>query len=65
VRFTVDPVKCSGHGRCYTVAPRVYSSDDEGYNSERGVALPVPDGLEDEALAGAAGCPERAIQIED
>jgi len=62
VRIEVDPGTCTGHGRCYTLAPDVYESDDDGYCATRG--LDVPPGLEEQAEAGARNCPERAIRVE-
>ena len=31
MRLVVDAAKCSGHGRCYTVAPDLLEADDEGF----------------------------------
>ena len=30
MRVRVDRKKCTGHGRCYVLAPEVYQHDDEG-----------------------------------
>jgi ferredoxin len=62
VRVTIDGHRCAGHGRCYTVAPEVFESDDEG----RGVVivpLPRTDDLARAARQAAANCPESAIDI--
>jgi ferredoxin len=61
MRIEVDPGACTGHGRCYTLAPEVYESDDDGYCAIR--TLDVPAGLEEQATLGAKNCPERAITI--
>ena len=61
MRIVVDPDACTGHGRCYTLAPEVYESDDDGYCATR--ELEVPEALEAPARRGAAGCPERAITV--
>jgi ferredoxin len=58
VRIEVDGDTCTGHGRCYTVAPEVFESDDDGYCATRG--LEVPPG---QARLGARNCPERAIAV--
>ena len=57
----VDGERCTGHGRCYSVAPRVYDADDEGH----GLALltEVPDELRTEARLAAGECPEGAILL--
>jgi ferredoxin len=61
MRIEVDPEACTGHGRCYTLAPDVYEPDDDGYCATR--SLDVPAGLEEQATIGAKNCPERAITI--
>lgn len=63
MRLEIDVDVCTGHGRCYTRAPRIVEPDDEGFP----VRL-VPDGdlpaelLEDARLA-ASSCPEGAIKL--
>jgi ferredoxin len=61
VRITVDAEACVGHGRCYALAPDVYAPDDRGHCEL--LADEVPPELEDQARAGEANCPERAITI--
>ncbi|MGE3621071.1 MAG: ferredoxin [Acidimicrobiia bacterium] len=65
MKITVDAVLCSGHGRCYSVAPDLLEPDDEGFVSIRGASLDVPVGMEDAARKAAGWCPERAITIVD
>ncbi len=63
MRITVDREACTGHGRCYTVAPEVYEADDDGY-----CVIPneiVPAGRERQAELGARNCPEDAIAVHD
>ena len=31
----VDPDRCVGHGRCYTLAPKVFDADDVGHSAIR------------------------------
>jgi ferredoxin len=62
MKVRVDTEHCQGHARCHSVAPRVYFLDDLGFNALVG-ETEVPVSLEDDARAGAAACPERAIQI--
>ncbi len=63
MRVKVDEVKCTGHGRCYTVAPEVYESDENGFNSQRGEVIEVPKRDRDAALLGVESCPEGAILV--
>ncbi|HEX8803133.1 MAG TPA: ferredoxin, partial [Acidimicrobiales bacterium] len=56
VRVHIDPDVCTGHGRCYTLAPEVFDADDDGYGTVR--ATDVPAALAEQARIGARACPE-------
>ncbi|HXQ90092.1 MAG TPA: ferredoxin [Acidimicrobiales bacterium] len=62
MRITLDTGLCQGHGRCYTLAPDLFDSDDLGHC----VLLvdEVPAGHEDEARTGVDNCPEHALTLE-
>jgi ferredoxin len=62
MRVTVDRNRCAGHGRCYMVAPDVFTDDEDGYGR------PALEGeLAPEAVTSAhravGSCPEQAIAI--
>ena len=61
MQIVINGELCTGQGRCYTVAPTVFQSDDDGYGHVK--AEMVPTDLEDEAKLGLASCPERAITV--
>ena len=69
----LDRDKCEGHGRCYSLAPELFESDDEGYGVVRGestgspasAAAEVPAQLARSAALAVANCPEYAIEIID
>lgn len=63
MRITLDRTRCTGHGRCYTVAPEVFDADDDGYGVLR--TSDVAPGDEGPARRGAANCPEDAISLEE
>ena len=63
MRIHIDENLCSGHGRCYTLEPSVFQSDEDGFPVQRGADVDVPEGLEDAARRGVANCPEGAISI--
>lgn len=63
MRVRLDRDACTGHGRCYSLAPAVFESDDEGHSVV--IADDVPEHLEAPARTAAANCPESAITIED
>ncbi|ODU06846.1 MAG: hypothetical protein ABS81_03340 [Pseudonocardia sp. SCN 72-86] len=58
LRIAIDYDRCTGHGRCYMLAPELFDADDEGR----------PFLLDDEpadhdagARAAVRNCPEAAI----
>jgi ferredoxin len=59
-RFSIALDLCQGHGRCYSLAPDFFDSDDEG----RGIVLDVAlDASQlDFAEIVVQECPERAIR---
>lgn len=59
----MDGDACTGHGRCYSLAPDVFEPDDDGHSVVK--VVDVPPELEAQARAGASNCPESAITIED
>jgi ferredoxin len=64
MKIVVDVERCQGHGRCYDIAPEVFSADGEGH-----AVILAPDGDiagADEAQAARAvrSCPERALSLE-
>jgi ferredoxin len=57
----VNLAKCCGYTTCADVGPDVFKLDEDGFayvDDER-----VPLGLEQQAMAGADVCPERAIYV--
>ncbi len=62
MRVRIDTERCTGHGRCYMLAPDVFETDDRGY----GVVIndEVPPGLEEQARKAADNCPEQAVIVE-
>ncbi len=61
MKITVDGTKCTGHGRCYTLAPDVLFYDDEGFVTIRDVEFDVPPGREALIADVILACPEAAI----
>lgn len=65
MKLTIDAEMCTGHGRCYTLAPQLLSDDEEGFVRERGEAVDIPPDHEDAARSAALSCPEGAISIDE
>ena len=64
MNIAVDARLCSGHGRCYSVAPELLDGDGEGFVTIRGTSTEVPARLEDKARQAAEWCPEQAITLQ-
>jgi len=62
LRIELDPAVCTGHGRCYALAPKVFAPDDAGNGT---VLKSVAETAEERAAATAAcqNCPEGAITL--
>lgn len=63
MKVRIDPDICTGHGRCYTLAPEVFDSDDRGYGMV--ISEDTDEELRPRATIGEQNCPERAIIITD
>ena len=63
MKITVDGALCTGHGRCYSLAPDIFEPDDEGYNAHRDTPIDIPSDEEDSALTAVHSCPEGAITL--
>ena len=63
MRIKIDRSLCSGHGRCFSLAPEIFGYDDEGLSIPKYETL-TPD-LVTAARLGADSCPEQAIALED
>jgi len=61
MRILIDPDLCTGHGRCYSLAPALVDADDRGHGSVIGSDVPV-DQLA-AARTAASNCPEQAISL--
>ena len=60
----IDHDRCTGHGRCYVLAPELFSDDDEGYGQVIGDGAVGADQIEAAGQA-AASCPERAVFVDE
>jgi ferredoxin len=63
MRVRVDEARCTGHGRCYVVAPTVFSADADGYNAAIGEEVDIADADAELARKAISSCPERALTI--
>lgn len=63
-RLSIDLAACSGHGRCYSLAPELVEPDEDGFPVTLHTSLDDPAGLE-RARRIVAACPEQAISLSD
>jgi ferredoxin len=63
VKAVIDSALCNAHGLCAATAPDVYEINDDGFNAAAGTTIEIAAGKEAAARAGAAACPEAAIQV--
>lgn len=61
MKIHIETDVCTGHGRCYVVAPQLFDADDVGYGIVR--VADVPDDQHELARLAAANCPENAIRV--
>ena len=59
VRITLNEDRCTGHGRCYSLAPELSDADDMGHCVV--LHAEVPAGLEEKAALAINSCPEDAL----
>ena len=62
MRVQIDSEKCQGHGRCYDLAPQLFTEDEEGYGQVLGEGKVSADD-EHQAQLAFSNCPENAVQI--
>ncbi|TWG96342.1 ferredoxin [Nocardioides sp. J9] len=62
-RVVVDYDRCTGHGRCYSVAEDLLPYDEEGFVQARHEDLVIAADQVSLAQQAAAACPEGAMTI--
>jgi ferredoxin len=63
VRLVIDDGRCSGHGRCFSLSPQLFTDDENGYGHVIGDGG-VPDDLLPAAERAVRACPEQSISLE-
>ncbi len=64
MRVMIDHDRCQGHGRCFSIAPDLFDSDELGSGVVVGDGT-VPAGQESLASLAVANCPEGAVSLEE
>lgn len=62
IHVQIDDDRCTGHGRCYSVAPELFECDDDtGYGVVRADSFSGE--LIEAARLAVSNCPEDAITV--
>lgn len=64
LRIALDSTVCTGHGRCYVLAPEVFAPDEAGNGTVLKGIVETPDDREAGAVA-SDNCPEGAITLSE
>jgi ferredoxin len=59
--FRIDTERCSGHGRCYALAPESFVADESGYGTPTGRVETDKQPADLRFIVDS--CPEEAISI--
>jgi ferredoxin len=59
-RLEIDEERCTGHGRCYSLAPHLFEADEFGH----AVLVPTDHIDETDAWTAVQNCPEGAISLD-
>ncbi len=62
MKLRIDLDACTGHGRCYSLAPELFDADEFGHAVLKQDDVPAEQA--DQARLAAGNCPERAITVE-
>ena len=64
MKLRVDVDRCTGHGRCYALAPDVFGADEYGH-CELLATGPLDGAQLEQAITGVQSCPEQALGFLD
>ena len=63
MKVRLDAARCTAHGRCYDIAPRVFAADEAGHC--RILQAEIAPGDERPARLAVDNCPEDALAFEE
>jgi ferredoxin len=62
VKLVIDYDRCTGHGRCFSLQPSLFTDDENGYGQVIGDGEVSADQLEN-AQKAIRACPEQSISL--
>jgi ferredoxin len=63
-RVVIDPTRCTGNGRCYSLFPALFTDDERGYGAVIGDGV-ISAAQLDDARRAVIACPDDAITVEE
>jgi ferredoxin len=63
VKLVIDYERCTGHGRCFSLQPGLFTDDENGYGHVVGDGE-VPADQMANAERAIRACPEQSIRLE-
>lgn len=63
MKIVIDADRCTGHGRCYSLVPELFDSDDVGHSVLLAPDAEVPADQLRQAQVAVDNCPEDAISL--
>jgi ferredoxin len=60
--LVIDYERCTGHGRCFSLQPALFTDDENGYGHVISEGE-VPDELMENARKAIRACPEQSISL--
>jgi ferredoxin len=65
VKIVIDEERCTGHGRCYSLVPELFDSDDQGHSLLQDPGAEVTADQVRQAQVAVDNCPEDCISLQD
>jgi ferredoxin len=65
VKIVIDTERCTGHGRCYSLVPELFDSDEQGHSVLLAPGAEIPPDLQRKAQVAVDNCPEDCISLQD
>jgi ferredoxin len=65
VKIVIDAERCTGHGRCYSLVPELFDSDEQGHSLLRHPGAGISPDQQRQAQVAVDNCPEDCISLQD
>jgi ferredoxin len=65
VKIVIDAERCTGHGRCYSLVPELFDSDEQGHSVLLAPDVDIAADQQRQAQVAVDNCPEDAISLQE